>query len=95
MTLTTKHHLMFCQIEDVLADKIAPYMTMHGGTIKLLKYDEDLKNVHVELGGSCAGCSASTITLKLGVENMLKNEFPEDVKTVTHTEAEITNPFFI
>ena len=44
-------------------------------------------------GGSCAGCAASTIPLKLGVENMLKAEFPEEVQTVTHTETEITNPF--
>lgn len=86
---------MFAKIEDVLADKIAPYMTMHGGTIKLLDYNEEVKNVHVELGGSCAGCAASTITLKLGVENMLKAEFPEEVQTVTHTETEITNPFFV
>ena len=86
---------MFAKIEDILADKIAPYMTMHGGTIKLLNYDEEIKNVHVELGGSCAGCAASTITLILGVENMLKAEFPQAVKTVTHIETEITNPFFV
>ena len=86
---------MFAKIEDVLADKIAPYMIMHGGTIKLLDYDEDVKNVHVELGGACAGCASSTITLKLGVENMLKHEFPEDIKTVTHVETEVTNPFYL
>ena len=50
---------MFAKIEDVLADKIAPYMIMHGGTIKLLDYDEDVKNVHVELGGACAGCAST------------------------------------
>ena len=79
---------MFAQIEDVLADQVAPALHMHGGVIQLLSYDEDTKNVHVKLSGSCAGCAASTFTLKLGVEQILKETFPEDITTITHEEGE-------
>ena len=54
-------------IEKVLDEHVAPSLAMHGGAIELLDYNEDTGNVHVKLTGSCAGCSASTITLKIGV----------------------------
>ena len=85
---------IFAKIEDVLADKIAPSIAMHGGVIELINYDEETKNVHVKLSGSCAGCAASTITLKMGVEQTLKHYLPDDIKSVTHIESEITNPFY-
>ena len=85
---------MFAQIEDVLADQVAPAIHMHGGVIQLLPYDEDTKNVHVKLSGSCAGCAASTFTLKLGVEQILKETFPEDVTTITHEEGEVVHPYY-
>ena len=85
---------VFAKIEDALADQVAPAIAMHGGQIQLLSYDEDSKNVHVKLSGSCAGCAASIFTLKLGVENMLVNEFPDDVYSVSHEEGDIINPYY-
>ena len=85
---------IFAKIEDVLADKIAPSIAMNGGVIELINYDEETKNVHVKLSGSCAGCAASTITLKMGVEQTLKHYLPDDIKSVTHIESAITNPFY-
>ena len=81
-------------IENVLAEYVSPSIAMHGGIIELLDYDEDSRNVHVRLSGSCAGCSASTITLKIGVENTLLHFFPNAVRSITHEEGEITNPFY-
>ena len=81
-------------IENVLAEYVSPSLAMHGGIIELLDYNEDSRNVHVRLSGSCAGCAASTITLKIGVENTLFHFFPETVKSITHEEGEITNPFY-
>tara|TARA_R110002020_G_scaffold82192_1_gene203535 strand:+ start:760 stop:1023 length:264 start_codon:yes stop_codon:yes gene_type:complete len=86
--------IAFTQIEDALADKVAPSIAMHGGQIQLLSYDEHTKNVHVKLSGSCAGCAASMFTLKLGVENMLVSEFPDDVYSVSHEEGEVTTPYY-
>ena len=81
-------------IEEVLAEKVIPSLSMHGGGIELLDYNQDTRNVHVRLIGSCAGCSASTITLKMGVENTLLYYFPDDIETITHEEGEITNQFY-
>jgi len=81
-------------IEKVLAEHVAPSLAMHGGAIELLDYNEDTGNVHVKLTGSCAGCSASTITLKIGVENMLFHFFPEVVRSITHEEGEIISPYY-
>ena len=53
-------------IENILAEHVSPSLAMHGGIIELLDYNEDSRNVHVRLSGSCAGCSACTITLKIG-----------------------------
>ena len=84
----------FAKIEDALADKVAPSIAMRGGHIQLLSYDEDTKNVHVKLTGSCAGCAASSFTLKLGVEETLKQYLPDDVESVSHEEGEVINPYY-
>ena len=52
------------------------------------------KNVHVKLTGSCAGCAASSFTLKLGVEETLKEYLPNDVESVSHEEGEVINPYY-
>ena len=84
----------FAKIENILADVIAPSIAQHGGLIQLLSYDEEKKNVHVKLTGSCAGCAASSFTLKLGVEQTLKEYLPDDVESVSHEDGDVINPFF-
>tara|TARA_R100001369_G_scaffold78045_1_gene107606 strand:+ start:306 stop:569 length:264 start_codon:yes stop_codon:yes gene_type:complete len=81
-------------IGKTLTEHVAPSLAMHGGAIEFLEYNEDTRNVHVKLTGSCAGCSASTITLKIGVENTLFHFYPEDVRSVTHEEGEIISPYY-
>jgi Fe-S cluster biogenesis protein NfuA len=84
----------FAKIENILADVIAPSIAQHGGLIQLLSYDEEKKNVHVKLTGSCAGCAASSFTLKLGVEQTLKEYLPNDVESVSHEDGDIINPYY-
>jgi Fe-S cluster biogenesis protein NfuA len=86
---------LFAQIEDAIANNIAPNIALHGGEIQLLNYDEKEKNVHVKLSGSCAGCAVSMFTIKFGVENLLKETFPNDIMSVTHEETQPVNPFYI
>jgi Fe-S cluster biogenesis protein NfuA len=85
-------------IEDKITETIDKYITpsvsMHGGKIELLSYDKEDKHVHVKLSGSCAGCASSIYTLKMGVEQTLQHFFPEDIKSISHEEAEITNPYY-
>ena len=63
------------KIKEVLASKIRPAVARDGGDIKFKSFNDGI--VTVELQGSCSGCPSSTVTLKRGVENMLKHYVPE------------------
>ena len=63
------------KIKEVLESKIRPAVARDGGDIKFKSFNEGV--VTVELQGSCSGCPSSTITLKRGVENMLKHYVAE------------------
>ena len=69
------------QIKDVLDTKIRPAVSKDGGDIKFVSFKNG--TVKVELKGSCSGCPSSIITLKNGVQNLLKHY----VKDVTNVEA--------
>ena len=61
------------QINHIIDESIQPAVAQHGGYIRLEDFDEESGRVLVLLQGSCSGCASSTITLKMGVENMLKH----------------------
>lgn len=67
--------LQISQVEAAL-DSIRPYLQADGGNIKVLEITED-KVVKVEMLGACGSCSMSSMTLKAGVEEAIKNSFPE------------------
>ncbi len=69
------------RIEEVLNEKIRPAVAMDGGDIRLKSFKNGV--AEVILKGACAGCPSSTITLKHGVERMIKHYVPE----VTSVEA--------
>jgi Fe-S cluster biogenesis protein NfuA len=62
------------QVEEVL-NKIRPSLQNDGGDVKLVDVDDGV--VKVSLTGACAGCAMSTLTLKMGIERLLKQEIPE------------------
>ena len=64
-------------IKKVLEDKVAPSVAAHNGTIEFISFDEELGVVKVLMAGSCSGCAMSQLTLKNGVEQMLKHYIPE------------------
>ena len=64
-------------IEYIIDQYVQPAVEQHGGYIKLEDFDVESGKVSVLLQGSCSGCASSTITLKMGVENMLKHYVPE------------------
>jgi Fe-S cluster biogenesis protein NfuA len=57
-------------------EEIRPNLQSHGGDIELLGVDED-NTVRVRLQGACSGCPSAAMTLKMGVERMLKEQVPE------------------
>jgi NFU1 iron-sulfur cluster scaffold homolog, mitochondrial len=70
------------KIKEILDEYIRPAVEMDGGNISLNTYDEATGTVKVFLQGSCSGCPSSTITLKAGIENLLRRMMPDQVKTV-------------
>ena len=63
------------KIVKILETKIRPAVARDGGDIKFKEYKDG--KVKVEMQGSCSGCPSSTMTLKQGVENLLKHYIPE------------------
>lgn len=64
-------------IKELLEQRIRPSVQDDGGDIFYKGFDEATGIVRVQLAGSCAGCPSSSVTLKNGVENMLKHYIPE------------------
>ncbi|UIR54956.1 NifU family protein [Sphingobacterium sp. SRCM116780] len=63
------------KIQQVLHDYVRPAVEQDGGAIAYKSFNEGV--VTVELRGSCSGCPSSTITLKSGIEGLLKRMVPE------------------
>ena len=67
------------KIKEVLETKIRPAVAKDGGDIKLISFINGV--VKVELKGSCSGCPSSLMTLKQGVQNLLRH-YVKEVKSV-------------
>ena len=65
---------------EAALDKIRPQLQADGGNVELVEATDD-GTVRVRLQGACAGCPMSQMTLKNGIERVLKQEVPE-VKAV-------------
>lgn len=63
------------KIEDVL-NRIRPSLQADGGDVELIDVDEK-GIVKVKLTGACSGCPMSTMTLKMGIEKIIKQNIPE------------------
>ena len=59
-----------------LIDVIRPELQSHGGDVELVGIDAE-NNVKVRLQGACQGCPGARMTLKLGIERILKEKLPE------------------
>ena len=69
------------RIEEVLG-KIKPSLQADGGDVELVEVGED-GVVKVKLTGACGSCPMSQMTLKMGIEKVLKKEVPEVVEVVS------------
>jgi Fe-S cluster biogenesis protein NfuA len=63
------------KVKDII-DSIRPMLQNDGGDIELVGIDAD-KSVRVRLQGACRGCPGAMMTLKMGVERLLKERVPE------------------
>jgi Fe-S cluster biogenesis protein NfuA len=65
------------QIKELIDTRVRPAVANDGGDIIFKGFDGGSGTVFLHLQGSCAGCPSSTITLKNGIENMLRHYIPE------------------
>lgn len=70
------------EISDLLEEHITPAVSMDGGHISLESYEPKSGKVTVRLHGACSGCPSSTVTLKDGIEKLLKRVMPHKVSEV-------------
>ena len=63
------------KVADVI-ESIRPALQGHGGDVELVGIDED-KTVKVKLQGACQGCPGAAMTMKMGIERILKEKVPE------------------
>jgi Fe-S cluster biogenesis protein NfuA len=70
------------KIQQVIDEKIRPYLEADGGGIEFVDFDEASGTVKVRLQGACACCPGARMTLSMGVEAALKDELPEVKKVV-------------
>jgi Fe-S cluster biogenesis protein NfuA len=64
------------KVKQVL-DKVRPYLERDGGNVELIEVIDSTGTVKLKLVGACAGCPMSKMTLKNGIERILKQEVPE------------------
>ncbi len=67
---------LFARIERTI-DTLRPYIASHQGSVEVIDFDDADGVLLVRLGGHCHGCSASTVTLKAGLESRLRQMVPE------------------
>lgn len=81
------------RVLEVLKDQVNPAIASHGGAISLIDVQDT--EIYLEMSGGCQGCAMSRLTLRQGVERMLRQEIPEltAVHDITdHASGE--NPYF-
>jgi len=66
------------QIKELLDSRVRPAVAQDGGDITFHGFDRGVVYLHMQ--GACAGCPSSTLTLKMGIENLLRHYIPEVVE---------------
>ncbi|MES1214253.1 MAG: NifU family protein [Bacteroidota bacterium] len=72
------------RIKELLDNYVRPAVEMDGGAIQFKNYDDGVVNLMLQ--GSCSGCPSSMITLKAGIEGMMKRMIPEVKEVVAEAE---------
>ncbi len=84
ITINTQHNVPQTEVEnkiiEILEQYIRPAVESDGGLITFKELKDGV--VTVQMRGACSGCPSSTMTLKAGIEALLKKMLPDDVKEV-------------
>ncbi len=81
------------KLKKLLDEQINPALAMHGGSVQLIDVKENA--AFIELGGGCRGCGMVDVTLKQGIEKLIKQNVPEISEVYDTTDhASGTNPYY-
>jgi Fe-S cluster biogenesis protein NfuA len=73
--MNSEQEAMMKEKVEAVLDKIRPSLVADGGNVELIDINDGV--VKVKLTGACAGCPMSTMTLRMGIERLVKRELPE------------------
>ena len=93
MTDRTKEEITK-DIESVIEKYVQPAVDSHGGVVKLENFDMDSGKATMMMSGACSGCAGSQMTLKTGVENMVKHYVPEVKFIDSVADPAFNQPFY-
>jgi Fe-S cluster biogenesis protein NfuA len=81
------------KVQELFDQKLNPSLASHGGLVELL--DVQGNNIFIKMGGGCQGCGMADVTLKQGIETMVREEVPEVGGIFDTTDhAAGRNPFY-
>ncbi|HYV05138.1 MAG TPA: NifU family protein [Blastocatellia bacterium] len=81
------------KVQQVLYEMINPGVASHGGFVELLDVQDD--NVFIRMGGGCQGCGAADVTLKMGIERLIREQVPQVREIFDTTDhASGMNPYY-
>lgn len=75
---------MLDAVNAIMAEEVAPALASHGGGASVAKVENGV--VFVELEGGCKGCPGARMTMKNGIESLLKERIPEVQEVVDITD---------
>jgi len=73
---------------DKVLDEIRPYLISDGGNVSVHSVNEETRSVYLVLEGACGSCASSTVTMQLGIERVLKENF-DNIGEVAQVELEM------
>ncbi|PYM77662.1 MAG: hypothetical protein DME03_03710 [Candidatus Rokuibacteriota bacterium] len=81
------------RVQELIDTMINPAVAGHGGFVELIDVTDN--RVYLQMGGGCQGCGAADVTLKSGIERLIKEEIPEVAEVLDTTDhASGQNPYY-
>jgi Fe/S biogenesis protein NfuA len=81
------------RVQELIDSMINPAVAGHGGFVELIDVQDN--RVYLQMGGGCQGCGAADVTLKSGIERLIKEEIPEVTEVLDTTDhAAGHNPYY-
>jgi Fe/S biogenesis protein NfuA len=81
------------KVQELIDSMINPAVAGHGGFVELVDVQDN--RVYLQMGGGCQGCGAADVTLKQGIERLIKEEIPEIAEVLDATDhSAVSNPYY-